>query len=98
MSGILLSGFIVFLGFLMIAGKLSLKTNLKLLGQAMWVDLFITVIAFIMHFGTFSGVMAAAVAGLLCSMTTSLMIKLVGYIKNGKYYPGYFNLANNLTK
>ncbi len=98
MSGILLSGFIVFLGFLMIAGKLSLKTNLKLLGQAMWVDLVVTVVAFAMHFGTFSGVMAAAVAGLLCSMATGLLIKLIGYIKNGTYYPGYFNLANNLTK
>ena len=98
MSGILLSGFIVFLGFLMIAGKLSLKTNLRLLGQAMWVDLAITVVAFVMHFGTFSGVMAAAVAGLLCSMLTGLLIRLIGYIKGGKYYPGYFNLANNLTK
>jgi NhaP-type Na+/H+ or K+/H+ antiporter len=41
-----------------------------------------------MHYGTFSGVMAAAVAGLMCSGFTSVARYAFGYIKNKQYFKG----------
>jgi len=46
------------------------------------------VFAYALHWGTFSGVMAAAVAGLMCSGFTAVGRFLVGYIDKGRYIPG----------
>lgn len=82
------SGVIIFLGLLMLGFKLPLKTSLKLLGRPLALDVGVSALAFIMHYGTFSGVMAAAVAGLMCSGFTSAARYAIGYIEGGKYYPG----------
>lgn len=82
------SGVIIFLGMLLLGLKLKVKTSLTLLGYPLALDLSVSAIAFIMHYGTFSGVMAAAVAGLMCSGFTSFARYAFGYIKDGKYYPG----------
>lgn len=82
------SGVIIFLGMLLLALKLKVKTSLTLLGYPLALDLGVSTLAFIMHYGTFSGVMAAAVAGLMCSGFTSAARYAVGYIRDGKYYPG----------
>ena len=82
------SGVIIFLGMLLLALKLKPRTSLTLLGYPLALDLGVSALAFIMHYGTFSGVMAAAVAGLMCSGFTSAARYAVGYIKDGKYYPG----------
>lgn len=85
-------GFIVFVGLLFLGLKLPRKTSLKLLGRPLLLDLGVTVLAFVMHMGTFSGVMVAAVAGVMCSVFTSCCIKLFGYIKGNTYYPGILTL------
>lgn len=82
------SGVIIFLGMLLLGLKLKAKTSLTLLGYPLALDFSVSALAFIMHYGTFSGVMAAAVAGLMCSGFTSLARYAVGYIKAGKYFPG----------
>ena len=82
------SGVIIFLGMLLLALKLKAKTSLTLLGYPLALDFGVSALAFIMHYGTFSGVMAAAVAGLMCSGFTSLARYAFGYIKAGKYFPG----------
>lgn len=82
------SGVIIFLGLLLLAAKLPIAVSLRLLGRPFALDLSVSGIAFIMHYGTFSGVMAAAVAGLMCSGFTSLARYAVGYIKGDVYYPG----------
>lgn len=82
------SGVIIFLGMLLLALKLKPRSSLTLLGYPLALDLGVSALAFIMHYGTFSGVMAAAVAGLMCSGFTSAARYAVGYIKDGKYYPG----------
>lgn len=86
------SGVIIFVGLLLLALKLPVKTSLKLLGRPFAVDLTCTVVAFLMHMGTFSGVMAAAVAGLMCSAFTSGARKAVGYWcpKRKRYIRGRF--------
>ena len=82
------SGVIIFLGMLLLGLKLKAKTSLALLGHPLALDFGVSALAFAMHYGTFSGVMAAAVAGLMCSGFTSLARYAFGYIRDGKYYPG----------
>ena len=82
------SGVIIFLGMLLLGLKLKTRTSLTLLGYPLALDLSVSGLAFIMHYGTFSGVMAAAVAGLMCSGFTTVARYAFGYIKNGKYHPG----------
>ena len=82
------SGVIIFLGMLLLALKLKPRTSLTLLGYPLALDLGVSTLAFILHYGTFSGVMAAAVAGLMCSGFTSAARYAVGYIRDDKYYPG----------
>lgn len=82
------SGAIIFVGLLLLALKLPPKVSLRLLGRPFALDLSVSALAFLMHFGTFSGVMAAAVAGLMCSGFTALARWAFGYITKGVYTPG----------
>lgn len=82
------SGVIIFLGMLLLGLKLRAKTSLTLLGYPLALDFGVSALAFIMHYGTFSGVMAAAVAGLMCSGFTSVARYAFGYIRAGVYTPG----------
>jgi hypothetical protein len=89
------SGVIIFLGMLLLGLKLKRKTSLTLLGRPLALDFAVSFLAFIMHYGTFSGVMAAAVAGLMCSGFTTLARKAFGYIRDGKYTPGIWTIKYN---
>lgn len=82
------SGIIIFLGLLFLAVKLPRRTALWLLGHPLSVDLVASVIAYVLHWGTFTGVMAAAVAGLLTSGFTTVARYIFGYIEKGRYLPG----------
>jgi hypothetical protein len=82
------SGIIIFFGMLLLGTKLPRKISLKLLGHPLALDLGVSVLAYIMHYGTFSGVMAAAVAGLMCSGFTSCARYAFGYIENKRYHKG----------
>lgn len=92
------SGVIIFLGLLFLAAKLPLPLSLRLLGKPFALDLGVSALAFVMHFGTFSGVMAAAVAGLMCSGFTSVARYAVGWIAKGEYHRGkLFDLRSKLV-
>ena len=82
------SGVIIFLGMLLLGLKLKAKTSLTLLGYPLALDFGVSALAFVMHYGTFSGVMAAAVAGLMCSGFTSAARYAFGYIKDKRYHKG----------
>lgn len=82
------SGVIIFIGLLLLAIKLPPKVTLRALGKPFVLDLSVSALAFIMHYGTFTGVMAAAVAGLMCSGFTACARYAIGYIERGKYHPG----------
>jgi hypothetical protein len=84
------SGVIIFLGLLFIFIKLPLRWALRLLGRPLVLDLVVSAAAYMLHWGTFSGVMAAAVAGLMCSGFTAVGRWAFGYIKEGKTIPGAF--------
>ena len=82
------SGVIIFLGMLLLGIKLPRRISLKLLGRPLALDLSVSVLAYTMHYGTFSGIMAAAVAGLMCSGFTSCARYAFGYIEDKRYYKG----------
>ena len=82
------SGVIIFFGMLLLGIKLPRRTSLKLLGHPLALDLSVSVLAYVLHYGTFSGIMAAAVAGLMCSGFTSCARYAFGYIENKQYHKG----------
>jgi hypothetical protein len=84
------SGVIVFVGLLLLFIKLPRLLALRLLGQPLALDVAVSVLAYALHWGTFSGVMAAAVAGLLCSGFTTAARWAIGYNKGGLVIPGVF--------
>lgn len=82
------SGVIIFIGLLFLALKLPAHVTLRALGKPFALDLVVSVLAFTMHWGTFSGVMAAAVAGLMTSGFTTTARYAVGYVDKNVYTPG----------
>ena len=87
------SGLIIITGLVLIGIKLPRRTALKMLGRPLMLDVFVTILTFIMHYGTFSGVMAAAVAGVMCSLITTAARKSFGYIEKDIYYKGFFTIS-----
>jgi hypothetical protein len=89
----LATGFTIFLGITLLLTKLPRRTALRILKYDLALDLMVTAVVLIIHFGTFSGVMAATVAGLMMSLATSGLKRLVGYVDGNFYVPGKLRLA-----
>ena len=87
------SGIIVFVGLLLLFLKLPKKVALRILAYPLALDLVVAVVAYALHWGTFTGVMAAAVAGLMTSGFTSRGRKLFGYISGDTYHPGIYRIT-----
>lgn len=86
------SGLIIFCGCCFIFIKLPPRIQLRILGYPVLLDLFISGLTLFLHWGTFTGVMAASFAGLLTSLASSVARRFIGYIRQNKYYPGLFRL------
>lgn len=91
------SGVIIFAGLLLLFIKLPRELALTLLGWPLALDSGVAILAYALHWGTFTGVMAAAVAGLMCSGFTSVGRYAFGYIVKGKYHQGMFDLGPSLV-
>jgi hypothetical protein len=81
-------GLIIFAGIALILWKLPVRTRYWLLGHHMWLDIFVTVLTLWIHWGTVTGLMSAAMAGMMCALATSATRYIVGYTHKGVYYPG----------
>ena len=88
----LTTGITIFLGVALILAKLPRRLMLKALKHDLAIDLIVTVLVLLIHWGTFSGVMAATVAGLLTSLATSGLKQLFGYIDGNNYFVGRIRL------
>jgi len=86
------SGLFVFSGVMLLLIKMPRRWLLACLGYDLALDVLVSAVAFALHFGTFSGVMAATIAGLLTSIATTTMKRLCGFTRGGVYHAGYFNL------
>jgi hypothetical protein len=87
------TGFAIFLGLVFIFIKLPRRTMLRWLRYDVVLDVAVTLIVLAIHFGTFSGVMAATFAGLLTSIGTTAAKRLFGYIQGDLYHHGLIRLA-----
>ena len=87
------TGLTIFLGLVFIFIKLPRRVMLRWLHYDIVLDLAVTLIVLVIHFGTFSGIMAATFAGLLTSVGTSAAKRLFGYINGDQYYPGLIRLT-----
>jgi len=87
------TGFAIFLAMVFIFIKLPRRAMLRLLRYDAALDIGVTVLVLVIHFGSFSGVMAATFAGLLTSLGTSAAKRMFGYIKGDQYFPGFIRLA-----
>ena len=88
----LMTGLTVFLGLAFILAKLPRRLMLKALNHTLAIDLLVSVGTLVIHWGTFSGVMAATVAGLLTSLATSAAKRLFGHIAGNRYFPGVIHV------
>ena len=88
----LLTGLIVFIGALLILSKLPRRTLLRSLKHDMAIDLAVSGTTLFIHWGSFEGVMAATIAGLLTSVATSGLKRLIGFIDGRIYHPGLIRL------
>lgn len=87
-----LTGLAIFLAMLFVFIKLPRRTLLWLLRYDLAIDVSVTLLVLLIHFGTFSGVMAATVAGLMTSIATTGAKRLFGHIHGEQYVPGLLNL------
>lgn len=87
------TGLAIFLGLVFIFIKLPRRTMLRWLRYDAALDVAVTLLVLVIHWGTFSGVMAATFAGLFTSVGTSLGKRLFGYIKGDQYFHGLIRLA-----
>jgi len=88
----LMTGLMIFMGVALILAKLPRRLMLKALHHDVALDVAVSVLTLIVHWGTFSGVMAATVAGLLTSLMTSGAKRVFGHIQGNRYFPGLLNL------
>lgn len=88
------SGIFVFLSVLLIFFKLSREWQLRLLGRPLVLDLSVAAVTLLVHWGTFTGVMAATIAGLLTSLATTLARRVFGYKKAGSYHAGWLSIRH----
>ena len=59
------TGFAIFLGLLFVLAKLKRRLMLRLLHHDVLLDIVVTVFVLYVHWGSFEGVMAATIAGLV---------------------------------
>jgi nucleoside permease NupC len=87
------TGISIFLSLVFIFIKLRRRTMLRLLSHDMALDVGVTLLMLLVHWGSFAGVMAATFAGLMTSVATSAAKRTFGYIKAGQYVPGLIHLS-----
>ena len=89
-------GIVVGLGLMVMFWKLSWRGRMRLLSNPLAVDVCIFCILTAMHWGTFSGLMVAAVGALFCSLTLSIGRWLYGHVEKGQYISGVIDVRSKL--
>lgn len=90
------TGFVVALGLLVMLAKLSWRNKMLVISHPLAADVIVFVGLTAIHWGTFSGVMAATAGALFCSVVLSIARWAVGHMVGTMYYPGIFNVAHKL--
>jgi len=75
------SGLILFIGVLIVLGKMPRPNIKKLLGYELWIDVFVTLIFPMLMYGTYSGMVAAFVAGIAISVALRIAKHVLGFTR-----------------
>jgi hypothetical protein len=86
-------GLVVALGLIILYAKTSWRTRLWINSHPVLMDVLVFIGLNALHWGTFSGLMVAAVGALFCSLTISVARKWFGYIDGKVYVPGWVDLS-----
>ncbi len=92
------SGIIVALGLAFMFFKMSWRARIWTLSRPLFMDVTIFLLLNLIHMGTFSGVMVAAVGALVCSGMLTCGRTVFGYMEKRMYYPGWYDVSPHLLK
>ena len=82
------TGSLVFFSLIIMFFWLKPRTRLWLFGHPVFIEVPFACLAYTLHYGTFSGMMAAGVAAALCFCFMRAGRYLFGYIDSNVYYAG----------
>lgn len=89
-------GLVVSLGLLVMLAKLPWRHRMWVISHPVLMDVIVFVGLTALHWGTFSGVMVAAVGALFTSLVLAAAKWLFGYVDGNRYYAGKFDVSNKL--
>lgn len=95
-EAVLVFAVLILLGMLAVMVKLPLRYSLRILAWPITTDIIVTVVVLVIHMGTMTGLMAATVAGLLCSAVTTAGRWAFGWIEGQRYYVGKIDLTTKI--
>lgn len=90
------AGFVCGLGLLVTFAKVGWKWRMRMLSNPLTMDLIVFALLVVLHWGTFSGVMAATVGALMVSLVLSAGRWYFGHVERGVYIPGVRNVKERL--
>jgi hypothetical protein len=90
------SGLFIAIGLMVVFMKLSWRARLRVLSHPLIMDIGTFVLIVAIHWGTYTGVMAATIAALTCSVLLGIGRKAFGYIERGEYKPGRIDIRSKL--
>lgn len=85
-------GIVVAVGLAFTFFKLSWRSRLRLLSHPLAMDIAVFALLNWLHWGTFSGVMVAAVGALACSVMLTFGRWAFGYMEKGQHVRGHFQV------
>jgi len=92
------SGFIICLGLVFWFSRLSWRARMRLLSHPLMLDILVFILLTAVHWGTYTGVMSAAVGALMVSLLLTAGRWAFGYNVNGKYKRGAWDISAKLVE
>lgn len=90
-------GLVVGIALLFTMAKMNWHWRLRILSNPFLVDCLVFALLCFLHWGTFTGVMVATIGALVCSTIFTVGRKAVGYMEDGDYVPGLYNISEKLN-
>lgn len=76
--------------------KMPWKWKMHILSNPMTVDAIIFLALLLIHWGTFTGVMAATIGAGICSASFSIARRMCGHVEDGRYVPGFYDFGDKI--
>lgn len=90
------SGAAICLGLTVMFARCSWKTRMWMLSHALVMDIAVFVLLTMLHWGTYTGVMAATIGAVMVSLLITLAQKLWGTMENGVYKRGMWDIGKSM--